>query len=101
MTTAVFAPRAARELRAAVLFVAHENPGAAERLLDEAVTAARRILAHPMHARVYLRLAPERFRFWSLRPFLNLLVIDTAQAPPVVARFVHQSRDLPVVLREV
>lgn len=54
-----------------------------------------------MLARVEPRLAPARFRFWSLRGYPYLLVIDTENDPPFVARFVNQSRDLPVALSDL
>ncbi len=43
-------------------------------------------------------LAPARYRFWSLRGFPYLLVYDAEADPPIILRFVHQSRDLPGVL---
>jgi hypothetical protein len=52
-------------------------------------------------AHTEIRLAPSRYRFWSLRGFPFLLVIDTETDPPVVARFVHQARDLPVILDDL
>ena len=47
---------------------------------------------------VRLELAPAQYRFWSLRGFPYLLVYDAEGKPPIILRFVHQSRDLPVVL---
>jgi len=40
-------------------------------------------------------LAPERYRFWSLRGVPDLLVCDAEAEPPIILCFVHQSRDLP------
>jgi toxin ParE1/3/4 len=48
--------------------------------------------------RIRLELAPRRYRFWSLRGFPYLLVYDAEAEPPIILRFVHQSRDLPGVL---
>ena len=101
MSQDLFAPRALRELRAAAIYIAKENAEAAERFLTEAIRAAERISANPMLARVDSRFAPPRFRFWSLIPFHYLLVFDTKLDPPVVIRFVHQARDLPVILRDL
>jgi toxin ParE1/3/4 len=83
---------------AVVVWVARENPAAANALLAAALTAARRLQAKPKLGRVRPQLAPERYRFWSLRGFPYLLVYDAEAQPPIVLRFVHQSRDLPVVL---
>jgi toxin ParE1/3/4 len=52
----------------------------------------------PKLGRVRLDLAPERYRFWSLRGFPYLLVYDAEAEPPIILRFVHQSRDLPALL---
>jgi plasmid stabilization system protein ParE len=98
---ALFSPRALRELRAAAAFIAEERPETAEQLLLQAIEAAERIAVKPMLARVDLHLAPARFRFWSLRGFPYLLVIDTKPTPPLVTRFVHQARDLPAILRDL
>ena len=54
--------------------------------------------AKPALTRSMPALAPDRVRFWSLRGFSYLLVFDMERTPPIFARMVHQSRDLPVVL---
>jgi plasmid stabilization system protein ParE len=101
MTPRLFAPRARRELRAAAAWIAGENPDAAEALLRAALRAAELVAANPTRARVRLDLAPARFRLWSLRGYPYLLVFDVDRTPPVVARFVHQARDLPVLLSDL
>ncbi len=101
MKPGLFAPRALRELREAAAWTAQDNPSAAEALLRAAVQASVMIAAKPSLARVRLDLAPARFRFWSSRGFPCLLVLDVQRVPPVVARFVHQARDLPVALRDL
>jgi toxin ParE1/3/4 len=98
VTSPIFAPRAQRELRAAAEWIAEDNPAAADALLAAAMTAARRIEARPKLGRIRLELAPARYRFWSLRGFPYLLVYDAEAEPPMILRFVHQSRDLPGVL---
>ena len=98
MTSPIFAPRAQRELREAAVWIAEDNPGAADALLAAAMGAARRLQARPKLGRIHLELAPKRYRFWSLRGFPYLLVYDAEAEPPIILRFVHQSRDLPVVL---
>ena len=100
MRQALFTPRGRRELRAAAAWIAADSPAAAENLLEAALAAARLITAKPMLARQQLSLAPARYRFWSLRGYPYILVIDTENDPPAVARFVHAARDLPTVLDE-
>jgi hypothetical protein len=68
--------------------------------LQVAVAAAKRIRTNPALARVQLHLAPAGFRSWSLRGFPYLLVLDATHDPLVVARFVHQLRDLSIVLAD-
>jgi toxin ParE1/3/4 len=75
-----------------------KNPAAAEALLAAAMGATRRLQARPKLGRARLELAPERYRFWSLRGFPYLLVYDAEASPPIILRFVHQWRDLPTVL---
>jgi toxin ParE1/3/4 len=96
--TPIFAPRAQRELRTAAMWIAEDNPAAADTLLAAAMAAARRLQTRPKLGRVRLELAPERYRFWSLRGFPYLLVYDAEVEPPIILRFVHQSRDLPAVI---
>ena len=96
-----FAPRARRELRAAAAWIAETNPDAAEALLRAAVRAVELVSRNPARARLRLDLAPARFRFWSLRGYPYLLVFDVDRVPPIVARFVHQARDLPVLLGDL
>jgi toxin ParE1/3/4 len=98
VTSRIFAPRARRELREAAMWVAKDNAAAADALLAAAMVAARRLQARPKLGRVRLDLAPERYRFWSLRGFPYLLVYDAEADPPIILRFVHQSRDMPAVL---
>ena len=80
------------------MWIAEDNPAAAEALLIAAMAATHRLQARPKRGRVKLELAPARYRFWSLRGFPYLLVYDAKAEPPVIFRFVHQSRDLPAVL---
>lgn len=101
MKPRLFAPRARRELRDAAAWIAGENPDAAEALLWAALRAAELVAAKPGLVRVRLDPAPSRFRFRSLRGYPYLLVFDVDRTPPVVARFVHQARDLPVLLSDL
>ena len=80
------------------MWVAEDNAAAADALLAAVMVAARRLQARPKLGRARLDLAPERYRFWSLRGFPYLMVYDAEAEPPIILRFVHQSRDLPAVL---
>jgi toxin ParE1/3/4 len=98
VTSPIFASRAQRELSEAAVWIAEDNPSAADALLAAAMAAARRLQARPKLGHARLELAPGRYRFWSLRGFPYLLVYDAEAEPPVILRFVHQSRDLPMAL---
>jgi len=80
------------------VWIAEENPNAAEALLAAALAAPSRLQKRPKLGRVRPTLAPVRYRFWSLRGFPYLLVYDAEAVPPIIVRFVHQARDLPSVL---
>ncbi len=101
MTRGRFSPRARRELREAAEWITEDSPAAAEALLRAAIQAADRIASSPGLTRLRLDLATERFRFWSLRGFAYILVFDFSRSPPIVARMVHQSRDLPAILSDL
>ncbi|MGA9868927.1 MAG: type II toxin-antitoxin system RelE/ParE family toxin [Acetobacteraceae bacterium] len=101
MTARLFAPRAQRELREAARWIAEDNPEAATGMLAAALRAAEMVRARPMLARARPELAPPRFRFWSLRGYPYLLVFDIESDPPLVARLVHQARDLPRLLDDL
>jgi len=98
VTSPIFAPRAQRELREGVVWIAEDNRAAADTLLAAAMPAARRLQARSKLGRVRLELAPERYRFWSLRGFPYLLVYDAEAKPPIILGFAHQFRDLPMAL---
>lgn len=98
MSPRLFTPQAQRELRRAAVWIAEENPDAAEALLAAALRAARMLCAKPQLARMRPELAPDRYRFWPLRGFPYLLVCDADAIPPIIVRFVHQARDLPTAL---
>lgn len=101
MSRGLFTPRARRELLQAVAWIAEDNQDAAEALLAAVLRAAELVSAKPALARVRPELAPARFRFWSLRGYPYLLVFDVEHDPPVIARMVHQARDLPVMLSDL
>ena len=96
-----FSPRARRELREAAEWIAEDSPAAAEALLRAAIQATDMITSKPGLAHFRLDLATDRFRFWPLRGFPYILVFDVNRSPPVVARMVHQSRDLPAILGDL
>lgn len=101
MTSLPLAPRARRELLAAIAWIADDNPDAAEAMFRATVQAIRRIVERPGLGRRRPDLAADRFRFFAVTGFSYLLVYDPDLEPLVVARIVHQSRDLPTLLADL
>ena len=98
---AILAPQAQKDLRAALRWIAADNPMAARGLRDTVDAASRLIGARPEIGRFRPELTSARFRFWSLTGFPYLLVYEASVGPPRIARIVHTARDLPKVLAEL
>ncbi|HEY4342277.1 MAG TPA: type II toxin-antitoxin system RelE/ParE family toxin [Steroidobacteraceae bacterium] len=101
MRRPLFAPRARGELVAAAAAIAEENPPVAEMFVSVVEESAARVCVRPNLARVEPKLANDRFRFWSVRGFPYLLVVDTVAEQPRIGRIVHQAQDLPTALRDI
>jgi toxin ParE1/3/4 len=101
MISAAFAPRAQRDLLAAVRWIAKDNPTAARALRDAVADAADRIGAHPSIGVLRPDVADEPYRFVVLTGFLYLIVYNAAGRPPLILRILHGARDLPELLRDL
>ena len=101
MTSAEFAPRARRELLAAVRWNNRDNPAAARAFRDAVALAADRIGAHPSIGVLRSDLADEPYRFVVLTGFPYLIVSNAARRPPLILRILHGSRDLPELFRDL
>ena len=101
MIPAAFAPRARRDLLAAIRWIAKDNPAAARALRDSVAHAASRIGAHPGVGVLRPDLADEPYRFVVLTGFPYLIVYNAARRPPLILRILHGARDLPELLREL
>ena len=99
MTSAAFAPRARRDLLAAVRWIAKDNPAAARALRDAIGHAADQIGAHPGIGVSRPDLADEPYRFVVLTGFPYLIVYNATRRPPMILRILHGARDLPELLR--
>ncbi len=100
MTARLFAPRALLELVEAAVWIAKDQPAAGERLLDAAAHAAEMLQARPKLGRVRPGLAPERYRFWSLRGFPYVMIYVVEGNGLIILRVVHTARDLHAILSE-
>ncbi|HXZ00977.1 MAG TPA: type II toxin-antitoxin system RelE/ParE family toxin [Stellaceae bacterium] len=101
MIPATLAPRARRDLLAAVRWIAADNPAAARALREAVARAARHIGEHSQVGRLRPDLADEPYRFLMLTGFPYLPVYNSAQTPPVILRVLHGARDLPGLLRDL
>ena len=101
MTPAILLPRARRDLREAVHWIASDNPDAAHRLRNAVVTAAHRIGTHPEIGMVRPEYADKPIRFLVLTGFPYVLVYNAAGTPPRIVRVLHGARDIPSVLGHI
>ena len=95
MTSLRFTASAENDLLDAWLFVAADNPPAADRLLDRLEAAARQLLKHPHLGRVRNELALG-LRSWPTDT-TYLLFYFTDEQGIVVARVLHHARDVPAI----
>ena len=95
MKPAVLAPRARRDLIAAVRWIARDNPDAARALRHGVARAAELIGQFPNIGSLREDLADSPVRFYVLRGFPYLLVDDADASPPRILRILHGARDLP------
>lgn len=98
--TAVLAPRARRDLLAAVRWIANDNPAAARALRNAVARAAENIMAHPMIGPHRPELASPPYRFLSLTGFPYIIIYTPAQNPPLILRILHAARDILDILRK-
>jgi toxin ParE1/3/4 len=101
VTTAVIAPRARRDLVAAIRWIRNDNPLAARALRDAVAKAAERIGTYPRIGVVRLDLTSGPYRFVVLTGFPYLIVYAEDHDPPLIVRVVHGARDLPRLLRDL
>ena len=90
-----FSPRARRDLRDAVFWIACDNPAAAEGLREAVRLGAGQIDAYPDIGRHRLDLASDTYRFLTLTGFPYVLVYNAKRIPPLVVRVLHMARNLP------
>jgi len=100
VTSAHFAPRARRDLVAAVQWIAKDNPAAARALRDAVASAAKRIMAHPEIGPHRSEFADPPYRFLNLTGFPYMIVYTPEQNPPLILRILHAARDLPGILQQ-
>jgi toxin ParE1/3/4 len=101
VTSAVIAPRARRDLVAAVRWIRRDNPAAARALRGAVAKAAERIGTYPRIGVVRRDLTSGPYRFVVLAGFPYLIAYAEDYDPPLIVRVVHSARDLPRLLRDL
>ncbi|MEJ0072392.1 MAG: type II toxin-antitoxin system RelE/ParE family toxin [Pseudomonadota bacterium] len=98
---ATYAPRASRDIAAAVRWISQDNPDAARALRHALDRAAEHIARHPEVGRLRPEVTAKAYRFLSMTGFPYILAYDPRPTPPIIARILHGARDLPEVLRDL
>ena len=96
-----FTSAAQVDLRAAIDWIARDNPAAARALRRTAGNAARRIGAHPEIGAARPQLSSGRHRFLLLRGFTYLVAYTADTIPPRILRVLHTAGDLPPLLADL
>jgi plasmid stabilization system protein ParE len=95
---AVLAPAAREGVRAAVAWIARDNPDAAKRLRNRLANTLRRLGANPSIGAERPRLADPRYRFLAVPDLPCLLVYTGDTDPPRELRMLHMARDIAAIL---
>ena len=95
MSTLLWTPKANDDLIDIWTFVAVENPGAADRLLDSLVERASVLVSHPHAGPVRRDIAPE-LRMLASPPYV--ILYRTIGTDIEIVRVVHGARDQTTLL---
>ena len=100
MTAARISPAARRDLLSAMKWIAKDNPAAARALQINVAKVAITIGEHPYAGNLRPDIVQAPYRCLSLIGFPYVIVYHADRRPPVIARILHEARDLPVILRD-
>ena len=95
MSSLRFTASAENDLLETWRYLAEKNPAAADRLLDQIVAEAQRLLAHPAQGRRRDELAAGLRSWPTATTYLLYYFIDDAGI--VIARVLHHARDVPAI----
>ena len=98
MSSAALSPQARRDLNEAARWIAQDNPVAARALRISVQKAARVLGEHPRAGRERLDVTSRPVRFFALAELPYIIVYNAEVSPPLIARVLHEARDLPGVL---
>ncbi|MRR51492.1 MAG: type II toxin-antitoxin system RelE/ParE family toxin [Rhodocyclaceae bacterium] len=86
---------AENDLLEAWLFIAEDNPQAADQVVDTIDREARHLLDHPRMGRERPELAPGLRSWPTTTPYILFYLVD--EAGVVVARILHHARDVGAI----
>jgi toxin ParE1/3/4 len=89
-------PESLADLESIWDFVAADDPGAADRVIDELFEACERLASWPGTGHLRPDLTDTQVRFWPVRPYL-IVYRERSDRIQIVA-ILHGSRDVPAAL---
>ncbi|PXA90290.1 type II toxin-antitoxin system RelE/ParE family toxin [Caulobacter sp. D4A] len=101
MAPATIAPQARRELLAASNWISADSPRAALRLTETMLAAADALGRNPYLGQEQPDLVRPPFRLFRLKGFPYVLAYNPSRKPPVIARLLHEARDLADALKSL
>ena len=94
----LLSPEAMEDLESISDFIAADDPGAADRMIDEFFAAFDQLAAWPRSGHVRPDLTNRDVRFWPVRSYL-VVYRDLRDKVQIVA-ILHAARDIPTVLED-
>jgi len=101
MAPATIAPQARRELLAASNWISADSPRAALKLTEALLAAADALGRNPYLGQEQPDIVRPPYRLFRMRGFPYVLAYDPSRSPPVIARMLHDARDLADALKSL
>jgi plasmid stabilization system protein ParE len=99
MTRYQFTPQAVSDLFDIWIFIARDNPTAADRVEDAVFRACDFLADAPLAGRTRKELTLLPVRFWVVQPYPNYMIVyDPEKKPLQIIRILHSARDVPALL---
>jgi toxin ParE1/3/4 len=95
-----FTPQAVDDLFDIWLYIAEDNPDAADRVERSIYTACEFLAGSRFSGHLRVDITASPVRFWLVQPYRNIwIAYDPDQQPLQVIRILHAARDLHSILR--
>ena len=100
MTRYQLSPQAHDDLFDIWIYIAQDNPAAADRVQEAVYTACEFLANSPLAGTIRKDLTALPVRFWPVSPFPNYLIVYDPEAKPLrIIRFLHAARSVRSILR--